>query len=294
MTQSQTIETPLPSLGGSPDIRQGSIQFIGTATVLIRYAGFTVLTDPNFLHRGEYVHLGYGLRSRRLTEPALALTDLPPIDLVLLSHLHEDHFDRRVERDLDHTVPIVTTRPAAAALGKKGFRRTIGLETWAKTSFVRDNRRLTIAGMPGRHGPWLISRLLPPVMGSMLEFMEADRVLLRLYISGDTLLYGRLEEVVRRYTSIDQALIHLGGTRVLGLLVTMDGAQGVGLLKLLRPTVAIPIHFNDYTVFKSPLSDFQAEVRQANLDTEIRYLHHGDSYVFETPVSGEHPMKPAR
>jgi L-ascorbate metabolism protein UlaG (beta-lactamase superfamily) len=136
-----------------------------------------------------------------------------------------------------------------------------------------------------------VSRLLPPVMGSMLEFMEADRVLLRLYISGDTLLYDKLEEIKRRYQSIDQALIHLGGTSVLGLLVTMDGTQGVGLLKLLRPKVAIPIHFNDYTVFKSPLSDFQAEVRRAGLETEVHYLDHGDSYSFEVPDPMEHMTK---
>lgn len=261
--------------------------FIGTATVLIRYAGFTILTDPNFLHRGEYVHLGYGLRSRRMTEPAIDLEALPSVDLVVLSHLHEDHFDRRVERDLDHTLPIVTTTRASESLAGKGFRRSIGLHTWGTASFVRGDMRLKITGMPGRHGPRLISRLLPPVMGSMLEFMEADRVLLRLYISGDTLLYDKLEEIGRRYGPIDQALIHLGGTRVLGLLVTMDGKQGVGLLKMLRPNVAIPIHFNDYTMFKSPLADFQTEVRRADLDTEVRYLRHGESYAFEVPSSAQ-------
>src|SRR4051812_8111706 len=72
----------------------GSITFIGTATVLIRFGGFTILTDPNFLHGGERIHLGYGLHARRLTEPALAIEQLPELDLVVLSHMHEDHFDR--------------------------------------------------------------------------------------------------------------------------------------------------------------------------------------------------------
>src|ERR687896_737349 len=89
----------------TPDFRTGSITFIGTATVLVRYAGFTILTDPNFLHRGESVHLGYGLRSRRLTQPAMNLDDLPPVDLIVLSHLHEDHFDRLVQRPPRRTNP---------------------------------------------------------------------------------------------------------------------------------------------------------------------------------------------
>lgn len=45
----------------TPDRATGSIFFIGTATVLIRYAGFTILTDPNFLHAGDHAHLGHGL-----------------------------------------------------------------------------------------------------------------------------------------------------------------------------------------------------------------------------------------
>jgi len=44
--------------------RGGSLFFVGTATTIIRFGGFTLLTDPNFLHQGERVHLGYGLPNR--------------------------------------------------------------------------------------------------------------------------------------------------------------------------------------------------------------------------------------
>jgi L-ascorbate metabolism protein UlaG (beta-lactamase superfamily) len=103
---------------------QGSIFFVGNATVILSYAGFTILTDPNFLHRGDHVHLGHGMTAARRTEPALELEALPPIDFVLLSHMHEDHFDREVERKLDHSLPIVTTPHAAA--GKEGRARQRG------------------------------------------------------------------------------------------------------------------------------------------------------------------------
>lgn len=49
----------LPTDGGRPNFETGEIFFIGTATVLLRYAGFTILTDPNFLHKGDHVHLHY-------------------------------------------------------------------------------------------------------------------------------------------------------------------------------------------------------------------------------------------
>jgi L-ascorbate metabolism protein UlaG (beta-lactamase superfamily) len=275
-----TMEFDLPSTDGSQNLSQGTIRFIGTATVLIRYGGFTILTDPNFLHQGEFVHLGYGLRSKRLTEPAMNLGDLPPLDLIVLSHLHEDHFDRVVQRWLQRTIPIVTTPKAARALSREGFHQTVPLQTWQGALFRKGGTQLRVSGMPGRHGPWLASKLLPPVMGSMLEFQNAGDTLLRLYITGDTLIHRALREIPRRYPDIDQMLLHLGGTRAMGILVTMDGRQGVEALRLFNPRVAIPIHYNDYTVFRSPLSEFQEKVRTAGLELQVRYLSHGETYAF--------------
>jgi L-ascorbate metabolism protein UlaG (beta-lactamase superfamily) len=71
-----------------PNLDNGSIFFVGNATVLIRHAGFTILTDPTFIHMHE--NLGYGLSSTRLTNPAIDIKDLPPIDLIVLSHFHGD------------------------------------------------------------------------------------------------------------------------------------------------------------------------------------------------------------
>ena len=61
-----------------------------------------------------------------------------------------------------------------------------------------------------------------------------------------------LKEIPARYPDTDIALVHLGGTRVLGIMVTMDGKQGVELMQIVQPNLAIPIHYNDYDVFKSP------------------------------------------
>lgn len=278
MAKRATLTLP----AGVPDRRgDGSIRFVGTATVLIRLAGFTILTDPNFLHRGERVRLGYGLRSTRRTEPAAQIADLPPLDLVLLSHLHDDHFDRVAERDLDHLLPIVTTRHAAAALRDKGFGLARGLRTWQPLTIVKGEQRLRITAMPGLHAPAPLKALLPPVMGSMLEFEAGDEIVQRLYITGDTLLHDALHEIPRRYPEIDTALLHLGGTRIMGLRLTMDARQGVELLQIVRPKLAIPIHMNDYTVFKSPPRDFQRAVREAGMQDRVRFLRHGETYEFE-------------
>jgi L-ascorbate metabolism protein UlaG (beta-lactamase superfamily) len=118
----------------------------------------------------------------------------------------------------------------------------------------------------------------------MVEFQSSSKgSLFRLYITGDTLVIDDLKEIPRRYPDINLALLHLGGTRVLGIMVTMDGKQGVEAMRIVNPHRAIPIHYNDYDVFTSPLSDFQQEVRAAGLEDRVHYLRHGETYNFRVP-----------
>ncbi|HYN99809.1 MAG TPA: MBL fold metallo-hydrolase [Actinomycetota bacterium] len=258
----------------------GELTFIGNATVLVRYAGFTFLTDPNFLHQGDHAKLGYGLRSERLMEPAMQIADLPPLDFIVLSHHHGDHIDEIAIRELDKELPIITNDHAARKLRRQGFKNAIALQTWESQWVRKPGGRVRITSMPGQHAPQPLQTLLPNVMGSMREFFSGDRVAFRMYITGDTLLHDKLEMIPKRYPDIDLALIHLGGTRILGILLTMDGSQGVRALQVIKPKVAVPIHYNDYTVMKDPLSAFKLKAEEHSLETEIRFVSHGDVLEF--------------
>jgi L-ascorbate metabolism protein UlaG (beta-lactamase superfamily) len=255
-----------------------TLEFVGTATTLLRLGEFTLLTDPNFLHRGERAYLGRGLWSKRRTEPSLGVTDLPPLDAVLLSHLHGDHWDRRARRGLEKALPIVTTRHAARRLRLQGFDQAVALNTWSTHRLSHGSSSLSITALPGRHAPGPAQHVLPPVMGSLVEFRSAPEAdPLRLYVTGDTLNVPELQQIRDAYPDLDAAVIHLGGTRILGLLVTMDGRQGADLLELVRPRVAVPVHYDDYHVFRSPLSEFRAEVERRGSAVDIRYVERGDT-----------------
>ena len=70
----------------------------------------------------------------------------------------------------------------------------------------------------------------------------------RIYISGDTLLVPELSAIPERYPHVDLMLVHLGGTTIPSpsvplLMVTMDAAQGVELVRLIGPDLTIPIHY---------------------------------------------------
>ncbi|MET9339597.1 MBL fold metallo-hydrolase [Nonomuraea sp. NPDC003804] len=262
------------------DRDQADVRFIGNATTLIRYGGFTVLTDPNFLHRGQHAYLGYGLTSRRRTEPALDVDELPPLDAIVLSHMHGDHWDRVARRGLDRSTPVITTRQAARRLRRQGFGAAVGLDLWREHRLTAGDRTLTITALPAKHAPGVANLLLPPVMGSMLEFGDSSgRTDLRLHISGDTLMDHRvLSGIPIRFPAIDLAIVHLGGTRLLGtLLVTMDGEQGSRWVRLIDPREVLPVHYDDYTVFTSPLDDFLRHIDRSGLSERVRCLSPGQS-----------------
>jgi len=109
----------------------------------------------------------------------------------------------------------------------------------------------------------------------------------RIYISGDTLMIDELKEIPKRYKDqrIDLMLIHLGGTTIPSpsiplLMVTMDAKQGLELIRLINPDITIPIHFDDYDVFLSPLSDFKKAIEEAKLTDKVVYLNRMDKFKF--------------
>jgi len=254
----------------------GSLTFVGTATILLNLGPFTLLTDPNFLARGQRAYLGRGLWSRRLTNPAMRVEELPDLDAVVLSHLHGDHWDRVARAGLSRDVPLVTTTHASRRLRRSGFP-TVGLETWQEEVLRKHGHELTVTSLPAIHGRGVMGALLPPVMGSMVEHRIDERLVQRVYLSGDTLTGDHLDAITERFSPIDVAVVHLGGTRILAATVTMDGEQGVDFVQRIAPDRVVPVHYDDYRVFRSPLSDFLGRASAAGLSRCITAIQRGET-----------------
>ncbi|KAK3948614.1 Metallo-hydrolase/oxidoreductase [Pseudoneurospora amorphoporcata] len=298
----------------------GSVYFIGNATTVIEWHGIRILTDPNFLHAGDHVHLGPGVTAERLKNPAVDIDALPPLDCILLSHYHEDHFDKLVEESLNRDFPIISTPHAKQALAGKEdpFKSVYDLDFFQSILLPVVNYKddtggkkpvIKVTGMPGKHvppGPLAAANDLlgavPPTNGWLIELnYSADgsetrgETGYRIYISGDTLFVDELKEIPRRLKDekIDLMLVHLGGTTIPGpklplLMVTMDAEQGVKLMQLMDPNVTIPVHFDDYSVFLSGLDDFKEAVTNAGLGEKVVYLDRGDQYRFNVQNNKTH------
>ena len=112
--------------------RDFSAVWLGHATVLLRVAGKTILTDPVLSHR---VGVGLGLMTagpKRLIAAALDAHELPKLDLILISHAHFDHLDRPTLVKLHKSTPVVTASRTADLVRDLGFRNITEL-SWGQS-----------------------------------------------------------------------------------------------------------------------------------------------------------------
>jgi L-ascorbate metabolism protein UlaG (beta-lactamase superfamily) len=248
------------------------ITHIGGPTVLIEVAGWRLLTDPTFDPPGRRYSFGWGTGSHKLTGPAIAATNLSPIDAVLLTHdQHGDNLDAAGRALLPSTGVIVTTTSGAKRLG--GSAR--GLEPW-QTTRLEDASwpPIDVTATPCRHGPPLSRPLAGDVIGFGLRWDSQEHGVL--WISGDTVLYDGVRQVADRL-DVDTALLHLGGVRfpVSGpLRYSMTAQDAVELCRLVRPRSAIPIHYEGWEHFQQSREDIEREFASAPEDIRrsIRWL----------------------
>jgi L-ascorbate metabolism protein UlaG (beta-lactamase superfamily) len=220
-----------------------NITYIGGPTVLIDIAGMRLLTDPTFDDAGGTYTRTSTLR--KLTGPALPASALGRIDAVLLSHhQHADNLDTAGEGVLKKAARVVTTVEGSIALGGNAF----GLAPWQSAEIEGPHSRtLRITATPARHGP--PERASLAVAGFLLDAFGG------IYVSGDTVLYEGVQEVIERlHPRI--ALLHLGAARVeqdgpkaLSAPLTMTAEEAVAFARMLPDTRIVPVHYEGWAHF---------------------------------------------
>ena len=259
-----------------------NLTLIGGPTVLIETGGLRLLTDPTFDPAGRDYASG-PVVLHKTTDPAGAVATLGRIDAVLLSHeQHSDNLDE-AGRALLSTVPVVFTTPQSAAsigdapAGDAATRVDArGLDPW-QTAYLTapGGRRLSVTATPARHGPDGAEAFSGDVTGFVLQW-EGDTEG-AVYVSGDTVWYGGVAEVARRF-AVAACVVHLGAARVDAVGpddLTMDAAGAVNVARAFAEAVLVPAHYDGWTHFRESRADVSRVFAEAGLSDRLLWLVHG-------------------
>ena len=202
---------------------------------------------------------------------------------MLVSHDHHaDNLDDAGRAILPGARTVVTTPSGARRLGPSN---AVGLSPWSSTTLSAPGLPdLTVTATPCRHGPPLSRPIVGEVVGFALMFAgdsgdSGDEGAVA--VSGDTVLYDGVREVAARF-AVDVAVLHLGVVRfpLTGpARYSMGGQDAVELVRLLRPRVAVPVHFEGWSHFSEQEAALHSALDAAPDDVRdrLRWLPRGQA-----------------
>ena len=247
-----------------------SLTLIGGPTALIDFEGLTVLTDPTFDPPGEYpIPGGVLVKSHG---PALAASELPPIDLITLSHAHHpDNLDTAGALLLNGASHVVGT---PFALEQVPY--LTALAPWSSTTISVDAGEFVVTAVPARHGPVGCEEITGDVTGFVITSPSGRT----LYVSGDNAAIDLVEQISQRVQDIDVAVLFTGAARV-GLFdnapLTLTAEMAAEASAILQAPVVFPVHSEGWAHFSEDRTLLEGAFEASEQSERLRLVQPGET-----------------
>ncbi len=241
-------------------------------------AGTRLLTDP--------VLLGGVLGFLRRRHPKPDERVLGAVDAILISHFHHDHLDLRSLRRFRGGPPVIVPPGGGKYLQRRGYERVTELPVGESISVGG----LEVSAVKAVHG----GGLARPGGGDAEFIGYVIDGGATIYFAGDTDFFDGLEEIGDR--GLDVALVPIWGWGAKLGSGHLDPERAARALRLLRPRIAVPIHWGTYTPFFSkqlwpwlltdPVKRFVELAGTIAPDVDVRVLQPGESLELEEDRDG--------
>jgi len=226
--------------------------WIGHSTFLLQLEGYRILTDPHFTERASPVTFA---GPERTTPPGVSIDDLPSIDVIIISHNHYDHLDKRSIRKLLKRLPeqplVLVPAGLAATLKSWGAEQVIELDWWGSTS----DDRFTFTAVPVQHfsarTPFDRNRTL--WAGWVIEDSRGGRI----FFAGDTGYSNDFREIRRRIGAMDLSLLPIGAYDPRWFMSPMhvDPEQSLQIHLDLKSRLSIGMHWGTFILTDEPMRE---------------------------------------
>jgi L-ascorbate metabolism protein UlaG (beta-lactamase superfamily) len=242
------------------------LTYIGHSTALVEEGGVRLLTDPLLRSIGHV--------RRRVPPPQLA--QLADLDAILISHAHVDHLHVGSLRRLRHRGPIIAPRGCARLLARAGTA-VVEMEPGDRVGIGDVKIEAVHADHDGRRHPFARPT---PALGYLITAPT------RIYFAGDTDLFDGMAALAGR---VDVALLPIDGWGPRLPAGHMKPASAARAVELIRPRVAVPIHWGTMRSIgtrrvhdvRAPALAFTAAVGALGLSTEVRIIAPGESMALD-------------
>jgi L-ascorbate metabolism protein UlaG (beta-lactamase superfamily) len=253
-----------------PKLHKGQIclTWIGHASFLIQTPRHNILVDPNWAN--------WLIVIRRLKRAGIAIHDLPNIDLVLITHAHFDHLNRRTLAAVAAKQPIVVPSGVSNLVHDLGFQHVHEMNWWDEW----EHEGIKITFTPAKHwGARVLHDSHRGYGGYVIEY-EGRQV----YHCGDSAYFSGFREIGRRLAP-EIALLPIGAyDPPSGRDVHMGPEQAVQAFQELNSKMLIPMHFGTYRMSYEPMHEPEERLKlageQHNCLDRIRLLTEGMPQVF--------------
>ena len=236
---------PLPVSNPSPAAfdhapRSGlRITWLGHSTLLIEIDGVTVLTDPVFSERSSPSrHIG----PRRFHPVPIALSDLPEVDAVLISHDHYDHLDYGSIVAMRHRGSRFI---APLGVGAHLVAWGVAEDDITEIDWWEDTRvgGLQVTAAPARHFSGRNGFDANETLWASYALRTSRH---RVYFSGDTGMHEQFAEIARRLGPFDLSMLEVGQYNVHWVDVHLLPEQAIQAQQILRARLLMPIHWGTF------------------------------------------------
>ena len=269
----RTGETWKPQLAAGSEM---GVTFIGHSSFFVQLGGLNVLIDPNF---APWLFV-----LKRLRKPGLAIRDLPPIDLVLVSHAHFDHLHRPSLRAIvRHTLTLHDQAPVIVVphhvfdlVSDLGYREIVELNWWSSYRFCN----LTITHVPSRH--WGARIMKDAHRGYGGYVLQGGRH--SLYHAGDTAYFEGFREIGQRLAP-ELALLPIGAYNPPTFRnVHTDPSDALRAFLDLDARWMIPMHYGTFRLSHEPMEEpverLRNEASALGIDDRVLVLQEGITQFF--------------
>jgi len=236
------------------------LQLVRNATLIIEYAGKKILVDPMLSPKGA-IESWAGIQTNPTVDLKLSVDEIVKgVDLVMVTHAHDDHFDKAASNVLNKSIEITNQPADKAFFEKEGFSNASALQDQKLWNGIRIHR------LDAEHGSGEVLKMMGKTSGFLLRAKNQPT----LYIVGDAIWTDDIKKNIKKFKP-DYIIVNSGGALIKGydnVPIIMDEMQTMALIAASGKAKVIAVHMDALDHCRTTRSSLRQKAAESNIETD--------------------------